>query len=352
MTYDEKLTIIIEAINEARQFTRKDCFTKLYIGTGNGLSRIPLAQLHDILLQLQDDEKIIRVEELPTELKHFTLQTSDMFYGKKIYFLIDVLETFDDWYGRYLLKQKSKPENLDWLNLLKILDVCSDIDQQIQMTRNTTITIPSFPYPYIGRFIELFPHDSIGSRKSYQQYRWEGVQYLLKEGIVLEANYNNDDMLGYGNIKIRIDAIKFDDFYKVIKTEFEKRKKSFETNKEKPKSDDLKIDQNKVKLLVSYNAQKGELDIEGKKVKLKKDSFRAKLLELLLKDKKSLKKEWSWDEVIEAIEDTKDEELTKENKNKFYPACDGLSRHIALKTGVNDLLLYNKSTVQINPKYL
>ena len=60
----------------------------------------------------------------------------------------------------------------------------------------------------------------------------------------------------------------------------------------------------------------------------------------------------SWDEVIEEIEDTKGKEATTENKKKFYPACDGLAKHIASKTGVNDLLTFTKSTVQINSKYL
>jgi len=144
---------------------------------------------------------------------------------------------------------------------------------------------------------------------------------------------------------------KFDEFYRKIKDEYVKRNKT-DRKEEKPKTNNLKIDTKKVAIKVTYDPQKGELDIEGKKVRLNKDSFRAKLLELLLKDDKSRKKEWSCDEVIEAIEDTKDEELTKENKNKFYPACDGLSKHIASKTGVNDLLAFTKSTVQINSKYL
>jgi len=235
MTHDEKLAITIDAIREARQFTRKDYYTKLHIGTGNGLSRIHIDQLHDILLQLQDDEKIITIKELPTALKPLTSQTSDMLDGKKNCFLIDILDGFDDWYASYLIQQKSQPENLDWLNLLKVLDICSDIGQQLQITRNTTVTIPSFPYPYIGRFLELFPYDSIGTRKSYQQHRWEGAQYLLRQGIATDIKTKTDDMLGYGNIAIKIDLVKFDDFYKAIKNEFEKRKKSFDKKDKKPK---------------------------------------------------------------------------------------------------------------------
>ncbi|QHO63164.1 hypothetical protein [Candidatus Chazhemtobacterium aquaticus] len=93
MTYEEKLNITVEAINEARQFTSKEYFTKLRLGTGNGLSRIDLGQLHDILLQLEQDEKIIKIEDTPTALKSLTNKTSDIMNagGNKNYFLIDVL---------------------------------------------------------------------------------------------------------------------------------------------------------------------------------------------------------------------------------------------------------------------
>lgn len=342
MTYEQKLDLIVSAIVEARKATRKGQPTTLYLNATNGLVLLDREEIRNILLQLQD-ENALKVNPKTNRLLPLSQQPTNASY-----FFLEILDGFDDWYASYLLQQKSKPENLDWLNLLKVFDVCSDIDQQIQMTRNATVTIPSFPYPYIGRFLELFPYDSIGTRKSYQQHRWEGAQYLLKEGIALEADYDSDNVLGYGNIVIRIDPVKFDNFYKAIKAELEKRKKSFDKTEEKSKT----IDKTEVKLKATYNAQKGELDIEDKKVRFKKDSFRAKLLELLLKDDKSRKKEWSWDEVIEEIEETKGKEATIENKKKFYPACDGLSKFIAQKIGINDLLIFNKSIVQVNPKYL
>jgi len=344
MTYEEKFDIVIKAIHEARKMTPKGCHTKLKVIQENRLKELDPDEISSILFKVQEHQIIKMVSTAHAKF----LTGNEPLLNEPDYYALEILDTFPEWYANYLMKQKSKPENLDWLNLLKVFDVCSDIDQQIQMTRNATVTIPSFPYPYIGRFLELFPYDSIGTRKSYQQHRWEGTQYLLKEGIALEANYDSDNVLGYGNIVIRINLVKFDDFYKAIKAEFEKRKKSFDKAEEKPKT----IDKTAVKPKATYNAQKGELDIEGKKVRFKKDSFRAKLLELLLKDDKSRKKEWSWDEVIEEIEETKGKEATKENKKKFYPACDGLSKFIAQKTGINDLLIFNKSTVQVNPKYL
>jgi hypothetical protein len=88
------------------------------------------------------------------------------------------------------------------------------------------------------------------------------------------------------------------------------------------------------------------LDVDGKKAKFKKDRFRAKLLELLLKDYKNHKKDWSWDKMINTIEDTRDRELTRENKNRFYPVYHGLSKHIALKTGFNNLPAFTKPTAR------
>ena len=348
MTYEEKLDITVEAIREARSFTRKDHLTKLYLGTGNGLTRIPLDMLYDILLQLQDDEKVIKVGTNLTSNGRET-QKVEISSGRKNYFLVNILDTFDSWYEKYRSQQKAKPKNFDWINLLKMLDVCSDINEKLQIAKGTVVLIPSFPYPYNGRFLDLFPFDTVGTRKNYQQYRWESAQYLLMQGIVLEVEPKMNDVLDYGNIQIKVDLLKFEDFYKIIRDEYEKRIKSKSTVTETKIE---KAQELKAPVSLSYDEHKGVLDIDGKVVNLNKASFRAKILELLLKNDKNRRKEWSWDEVVGKIQGTDDPDILKENKNKFYPACDGVSKFIALKIGVNDLLIYNKSTVLINPKYL
>ena len=218
MTYEQKLDFIINAIVEARKATRKGQPTTLYLNSTNSLDSMELDEIRGILLQLQD-EKILTLQQKTNRLLPLSQQPAS-----PSYLFLDILEGFDGWYVRYRMRQKSKPENLDWLNLLKALDVCSDIEQQLQIARTNYVSIPSFPYPYIGRFLELFPYDSIGTRKSYQQYRWEGVQYLIKEKSVFEAKYDNDDTFGYGSIGIKVNLANFDDFYAKIKQEFEKRK--------------------------------------------------------------------------------------------------------------------------------
>ncbi len=352
MTYEEKLDLVVKAIVEARKLTRKEQDTKLYLTSDNGLKPLNPNEIYSILLKLQDDERILSVQDIPTVIqKLFDISLE----GSRDFFLLEIKNDFDSWYEKYIFEHKSRLENLDWINLLKALDVVLDINQQLQFVKSTTVLIPSLPQ--MVRFPLLFPSDSIGTRRIYQQYRWEGTQYLQTQGIIIEVKSINDDILAYGDIQIRVDLLKFEELYRQITDEWERRLKAKDT-KQKDKTDgtntQTKIDKSQKPQAItklSYDPHKGVLDIEGKIVKFNKDSFRAKLLQLLLKDDKGHKREWSWDEVIEAIEGTKDKEATKENKNKFYPACDGLTKHIASKTGVNDLLIFNKSTVQINPKY-
>jgi len=346
MTYEEKLDLLINELAEAKKRTRIGQPAKIFVTKQSELvKKIIPQEIHELLLQLQDDEKILTIKEIPTDLKtgwEVNLEKID-------YFLVDILDVFDDWYESYLMKQKTGLESIDYINMLRIYDVVLDINEQIQLTNKTTVSIHLLPS--LVHFSALFPADTIGMRDKYCETRWDSLKYLKEKGFIDEFKHNSAFHRWDTIVTVTLKLSKFDEFYRKIKDEYVKRNKT-DRKEEKPKTNNLKIDTKKVAIKVTYDPQKGELDIEGKKVRLNKDSFRAKLLELLLKDDKSRKKEWSWDEVIEAIEDTKDEELTKENKNKFYPACDGLSKHIASKTGVNDLLAFTKSTVQINSKYL
>lgn len=59
MTYEEKLELIVKAIREAKKTARKGYFPKLYVNADNKLSQLSYENIRDILLQLQDDEKVI-----------------------------------------------------------------------------------------------------------------------------------------------------------------------------------------------------------------------------------------------------------------------------------------------------
>src|SRR3989338_6905244 len=266
MTYEERLEKIVFRLKDERDLTRKCHKTKVTFDD-QSFTKVGISDTCKILLQLQDDEKSLKIVDSLQPIE--TVSTEQIInpidndnYDDVEVITIELDVAFDEWYTRYVLQQKSKPTNLDWLNLLKIVDVCSDIDEKLQINRSTTVTIPSFPYPYICRFRELFPFDTIPTRKAYQQHRYEGSQYLLMEHIALDVKYANDDVLGYGDIVIVIDPVRFSDFYKTILNEFEKRKITTPTITEettKESNDSSKpLDENKSEIVyqIIYTKQR------------------------------------------------------------------------------------------------
>lgn len=186
------------------------------------------------------------------------------------------------------MKQKTGLESIDYINMLRIYNIVLDINEQILLTNKTTVSIHLLPS--LIRFSTLFPADTIGMRDKYCETRWNSPKYLKEKGYINEFKYNSAFHRWDTVVTVTLKLSKFDEFYRKIKDEYVKRNKT-DRKEEKPKTDNLKTDTKKVAIKVNYDPQKGELDIKGKKVKFKKDSFRAKLLELLLKDNKNRKKE-------------------------------------------------------------
>ena len=102
---------------------------------------------------------------------------------------------------------------------------------------------------------------------------------------------------------------------------------------------------------LAYDPASGTFFINGKIAQFKKNQLRAKILETLSESDETKKKVWSWDELIEAIEDIDDPDA-KTHKSKIYEAVKGANDYIASKTGVTDFLVFNTNTSQINPLYL
>lgn len=100
----------------------------------------------------------------------------------------------------------------------------------------------------------------------------------------------------------------------------------------------------------TYDPATGVFYIDGKIAQFKKNSLRAKILELITKTNENKKKTWSWDELFETIESI--EEASREYQNKVYYACKGINEYVASKTGVTDFLIVTTKNICINPVYL
>ena len=224
MTYEEKLDLIVKAVVEAKKATRKDQPTTLYLNATNGLDNLDREEIRNILLQLQD-ENALKVNSKTNRLLPLSQQpTSPNF------FFLDILDGFDNWYENYLMGQKTNLENLDYINMLRIYDVVLDVNEQIQLTNKTTVSIHLLPH--LVKFSVLFPADSIGFRDKYCETRWDSLKYLKEKGVIDDFKHNEGLHRWQSTVSVSLKLSKFDDFYKTIRNEYVKRNKANDKNEE------------------------------------------------------------------------------------------------------------------------
>lgn len=331
MNGKQKLYFLLNSIDDVREISPSGQPLKIdpMNDLNNNFREVELTQL---FTKLEKDERVLKVLKVPSRTKDIDIiENLDPYdHADDGCWHIKLLPTFDGYY----LKIQHQPEYQEFSNrkppvkqtqpnasrIESLYEKIAEVDEQIRIRREAWAkaqsTINNNPfYAEVTRAGHL--------AKLEQQAQTDIGNFIKqKETYLMELSLRRDDIQSLSSLQPRLSI----------------------------REEEISITQAKNPNKVSYD--NGLLNIEGKKVKFDKESFRAKLLELLLKDDKNRKKEWSWDEAIETIESTKGEEATTENKKKFYPACDGLTKHIASKIGVNDLLIFNKSTVQINPKYL
>jgi hypothetical protein len=79
----EKLDLVIKAISEAIQITPEGCDVIVYISSDNGLDAINPKEIENILIKLQDDDKILTInsQEHQEQEEGFILAYLE-YYGK------------------------------------------------------------------------------------------------------------------------------------------------------------------------------------------------------------------------------------------------------------------------------
>lgn len=103
----------------------------------------------------------------------------------------------------------------------------------------------------------------------------------------------------------------------------------------------------------SYDPVNNQIIIGNKKTPQTR-GFRAELLKTLFKNDKSKKKKWFMDEIFNKLEGDVSRQLGvfEGFSKKVYSACDGINKQVAVNIAINDLLLFDKFSVQINPNYI
>ena len=96
-----------------------------------------------------------------------------------------------------------------------------------------------------------------------------------------------------------------------------------------------------------FSEEKGLLEVNRKKIKVKKFSDQFHLLKIIFENKENLKKEWFFSEIAEIYEP-----LNPPMDKKFYNATDQIRKKIAIETGIKDFFITTRQSLRINTNYL
>ncbi len=102
---------------------------------------------------------------------------------------------------------------------------------------------------------------------------------------------------------------------------------------------------NSPKVLPAYNNSLHHILMKNKVIKIPPNSNQDELCKIVLKDKKSIYKNWSYDEIMEIW----GEEYDKSMARKIYSAAREINEKIAIETGIKNFFITTLKTLQINP---
>ncbi len=95
---NRQLSIIVNAIQIAREIAGSDDDVALYLSENNGLSRFHIGEVETILNRLEKDEKVIKIiHKYGDTMSSHLGNDLRLRYEKFEYFLIELLGNFDEW---------------------------------------------------------------------------------------------------------------------------------------------------------------------------------------------------------------------------------------------------------------
>ncbi len=115
----KELGLVIEAIAEAKLTTPSAHDVRVYISSNNGLDAIYSGELRDILLKLQDDERILKIKSFPDYSStpwqdwfesrypaHISKAKPDFRLPEGSNFTVETFNGFDEWCAGHWQKRK------------------------------------------------------------------------------------------------------------------------------------------------------------------------------------------------------------------------------------------------------
>lgn len=126
--------------------------------------------------------------------------------------------------------------------------------------------------------------------------------------------------------------------------EYEKQQRTVpESSKKEPK-------QAVIEKTWYFDSKNNSLHINNTEIKFKNDSLRSELLRFFSKNKANQTSEHHFTELFSEINGSEPTDI-KKAKRKMYDAVQGLVAQIATKTGQQNFLIYNATTVRVSPQF-
>ncbi|MFA4880445.1 MAG: hypothetical protein WC650_02375 [Candidatus Doudnabacteria bacterium] len=230
MTPEAKIWLILKNLNDALTIAPSK---NLALLNAKDLEKLMAREEHEqILEKLVKDYKVVDIQKKPDYQKSF-------FYKCKITDSDEFNKILEDAHIKYF----GSLGMLTGDNFLSVVDVATDIMNELQMTKGDETVIPLFPS--IVRFSNLMPADSINLRDRYCDLRWKAVIYLrdneyIKNFKLLNQAYGNFHRWDF-EIKISLNRIKFYKFYEQLITTYNRRVK-FRSEEKKIKKENEALD--------------------------------------------------------------------------------------------------------------
>lgn len=108
MTYHEKLSKILDAIQTARENFINTSTIKLYIAKANDLDDFDPNEIYDILHGIERQEKVLAIEDVPSNVAPHAGYPPPSFLGEySSCFTIKLLDDFDNWRSKISPNEKN-----------------------------------------------------------------------------------------------------------------------------------------------------------------------------------------------------------------------------------------------------
>ncbi|MBF0571841.1 MAG: hypothetical protein HQL12_08235 [Candidatus Omnitrophica bacterium] len=254
------------------------------------LQQIPLEHIESIIYWLELAEKVLK-DHSPRDY-HPPSRPNAISVGVRqdpLRFHLTILDSFDNWYAGYVFQRDTSLNDLSPLNLEKIYNLITDINDQLQMNPSEKVTI-KIDSLNIDKFPLMSSH-IIGNSRIMANFRKDALDFLERELVISYAKIVPE----LDTIAIIVNIEEFTDFKKEVAIAYKTRSQRTDLLETKNLSNDPPT-----KFSQSFKPTKWEnitltfKDSNNVEIKIGTEKYVAHYKEMGFEDKRTLSPNAQW----------------------------------------------------------